>query len=408
MSAAVHPVGIVGAGAMGAGIAQVAASRGWPVYLLDLDETTVAKSIAEIRKRLDRLVEKGLMDAAKRDEAAGLLKPARTAADLKDCDLVIEAIVEDLAVKTKVLRGVADVLGKTAVIASNTSSLSISAIGEAIGVPQRVVGMHFFNPAPLMPLVEVIAGAKSEPAAVRRVTLIAEAWGKTVARCSDTPGFIVNRVARPYYLEAFRIVEDGFANVDEIDKAMKELGGFRMGPFELTDLIGHDVNTATTQSVWEQLGKPARLRPSRLQTQLVKEGKLGRKTGQGCYDHKAEPPKPAIAFARKSLATTNRVHEAVQQFVPRATDQIGSDLEQYVFARILVSIINEAAWALAEKVASEADINTALRLGTNYPKGPLEWAREISFCACGELLDALNASAPDKRFKAPELLKTKV
>jgi len=403
-----HPIAIIGTGTMGAGIAQVAAAHGWTVFVMDMDEAKVVAAIEGIGKRLDRLVEKGLMTAADRNESIERLKAVRSETDLKDCDLVIEAIVEDLAVKTMALSRVMHQMPKDGVIASNTSSLSISKLGEALGQPQRVVGMHFFNPAPLMPLVEVIAGAKSDPAAVKRVTLIAEAWGKTVARCADTPGFIVNRVARPYYLEAFRIIEDGFANVDEIDKAMRELGGFRMGPFDLTDLIGHDVNTATTQSVWEQLGKPARMRPSKLQTALVEAGHLGRKSGLGCYNHEHEPPTSAIQITKRMLSMTDRLHEAVERFAVKATDQIGSPLEQFVFSRVLVSIINEAAWALNDKVASPADINTAMKLGTNYPKGPLEWAEEIGFATCGELLDALNASVIDKRFEAPEIFKTRV
>jgi len=410
MSTAIHPIGIIGTGAMGAGIAQVAAVSGWPVFMLDVDEKTVRNAIEGIQKRLDRQVEKGLLTAEQRDEIMPRLKVARSAADLKECDLVIEAIVEDLAVKTMTLSRVLRELPKDAVIASNTSSLSITKIGDALGpvAAPRVVGMHFFNPAPLMPLVEVIAGAKSSSDSVKRVTLIAEAWGKTVARCSDTPVFIVNRVARPFYLESFRIVEDGYAGVDEIDKAMKDLGGFKMGPFELTDLIGHDVNTTTTQSVWEQLGKPARLRPSKLQTQLVSEGHLGRKTKRGAYNHETEPPTPAIVPVRRSLAMSDRLQNAVDEFVSLATDQIGSTLEKYVFARVLVAIINEAAWAFTEKVASAADINTALKLGTNYPKGPLEWAEEIGPPTCGELLDALNESVVDKRFESPDMLKAGV
>ena len=408
MSTAIHPIGIIGAGTMGAGIAQVAATSGWPVFILDVDPQTVRGAIDAIHKRLDRQVQKGLVTGEQRDEILPRLKIAGSAVDLKECDLVIEAIVEDMAVKSMALGRVMHELPKDAVIASNTSSLSITKLGETLGQPQRVVGLHFFNPAPLMPLVEVVAGARSSFEALKRVTLIAEAWGKTVVRCNDTPGFIVNRVARPFYLESFRILEDGLAGVDEIDKAMRDLGGFKMGPFELTDLIGHDVNTATTQSVWEQLGKPARLRPCKLQQQLVSEGHLGRKNGRGAYNYTLDPPVPSLLPVRKSLAMTDRVHAAVDDFVPRATDQIGSPLEKYVFARVLVAIMNEAAWALTEGVASAADINIALKLGTNYPKGPLEWAEEIGYAACGELLDALNESVIDKRFESPEMFKSKV
>lgn len=403
-----HPIGILGCGAMGAGIAQVAATHGFTVLLLDVDDTVVRSAIEGVGKRLDRLVAKELLTKKQRDEAFAQLKVATKPEDLRECDLVIEAIVEDLDAKAKALGALVPHLSKDAVIASNTSSLSITKIGEAIGQPQRTVGLHFFNPAPLMPLVEVIAGAKSDANSIRRATLIAESWGKTVVRAADVPGFIVNRVARPYYLEAFRILEDHYASVDEIDKAMRDLGQFRMGPLELTDMIGHDVNSATTQSVWEQLGKPARLAPSKTQQQLVKDGHLGLKTKRGVYDHDIEPPKPMIEITRKPLPLDGRLHAAVDEFVSRATDQIGSNIEKHVFARILVAVINEAAWALTQKVATAADINTALKLGTNYPKGPLEWAEEIGYGTCGALLDALNAGVSDNRFAAAEILKQRV
>lgn len=401
-----HPIGIIGTGAMGAGIAQVAASAGWTVYLMDVDEAAVRKAIDGVGKRLDRLVEKAILTAEQRRKIAGRLKVASDPSAFAKCDLVIEAIVEDMNVKAKTLRAILPALRTDAVIASNTSSLSITKLGEAIGQPQRVVGMHFFNPAPLMPLVEVIAGAQSDPAALRRVTLIAEAWSKTVAHCADTPGFIVNRVARPYYLEAFRILEDGYASVEEIDNAMKDLGGFRMGPFELTDFIGHDVNAATTQSVWEQLGRPPRLAPSKTQAQLVKHGHLGRKAGRGLYNHEGhDSAPPPMQVTRQPLELSDRLKQALDQFVHAATDQIGAELEEYAFARVLVAIINEAAWAYTDKIASAGDIDTALKLGANYPKGPLEWAEEIGYAKCGELLDALNATVADRRFSAPDMLK---
>ncbi len=410
MSNSKHPIGILGAGAMGAGIAQVAATHGFTVLLLDVDPAVARTAIESIGKRLDRLVAKQLLTKQQRDEALAQITVASSPQDLRDCDLVIEAIVEDLAVKAKALGALVPHLPKDAVIASNTSSLSITKIGEAIGQPARTVGLHFFNPAPLMPLVEVIAGAQSDANSIRRATLIAESWGKTVVKAADVPGFIVNRVARPYYLEAFRILEDQFATADEIDKAMRDLGQFRMGPLELTDMIGHDVNAATTHSVWEQLGKPARLAPSRTQQQLVKDGHLGLKTRRGVYDHESEPPRSMIEINRQPLPLDGRLASAVDDFVSRASDQIGSNIEKYVFARILVAIINEAAWAISDKVASASDINTALKLGTNYPKGPLEWAEEIGYGPCGTLLDALNSTSggTDKRFEAADILKQRV
>lgn len=392
---------------MGAGIAQVAITRGFPVVLLDVDEDTAKAGVVSVLQRIDRLVEKGRLTPQERDEAAALLQHAASPADLAQCDLVIEAIVESLQAKTAVLKELLPHLKQDAIIASNTSSLSINAIGQAISQPQRVVGMHFFNPAPLMPLVEVIQGKHSDPKALQRVILIAEAMGKTIAKANDTPGFIVNRVARPYYLEAWRILEDQYAGVDEIDEAMRSLGGFRMGPFELTDLIGQDVNTATTDSVWQALGRPDRLTPSKLQQQLVADGFLGRKTGRGAYHH-GDDATPAITIQRRQLKLSERLHDAVERFAERATDQIGSPLEKYIFARILIAIINEAAWALTDGVADQRNIDLAMRLGTNYPKGPFEWAEQIGFEACGELLESLNDSVNDNRFAAPELFKSSV
>lgn len=400
-------IGIIGAGTMGAGIAQVAATRGFPVWVLDVDHATAEAGVEAVRSRIDRLVEKGRMTQEQRDAAVNRLHAASSAADLAVCDLVIEAIIESLHAKAAVLNDLLPHLKDDAIIASNTSSLSITAIGEAIGQGHRVVGMHFFNPAPLMPLVEVIQGRKSDAKLVQRVILIAEAMGKTIAKANDTPGFIVNRVARPYYLEAWRILEDKYAGVDEVDEAMRSLGGFRMGPFELTDLIGQDVNTATTESVWQALGRPSRLVPSKTQKQLVVDGYLGRKAGRGAYLHGAEA-KPAIAIERRELKLSGRLVDAVERFAERATDQIGSPLEKYIFSRVLIAIINEAAWALNDGVADQKNIDIALKLGTNYPKGPFEWAEQIGYGACGELLEALNDTVNDDRFAAPELLKSGV
>lgn len=403
-----NPVGIIGTGAMGAGIAQVAAASGWSVVMSDVNESAVRKAIEGIEKRLDRQLAKGLITADERGDIVKRLTIAGGPSDFARCDLVIEAVVEDLGVKAAVLGALVPVISNDAVVASNTSSLSITKIGEAIGRPQRTIGLHFFNPAPLMPLVEIVGGRRSDAEAIERATLIAEAWGKTVVRCNDTPGFIVNRVARPYYLESFRLLDEGYAAVDEVDKTMRDLAGLRMGPFELTDLIGQDVNLATSQSLWEQLGRPARLMPSKSQQKLVAEGHLGRKTGRGAYDHAMDPPTPAIAITRRALAMTDRLSDAMEAFAAKATDEVGSLLEKYILARVLAAVINEAAWAVAENVASPRDIDIALKLGTNYPKGPLEWAEEIGYAACGELLDALNETVMDKRFEAADLLKTKV
>ena len=388
---------------MGAGIAQVAASSGWTVELMDVDEPTVRAAIDGIRKRLDRLVEKGRMTADKRDAAVGRLRVSGSPASFGACELVIEAIVEDIDAKTAVLRGAVEHLPGDAIIATNTSSLPVSRLGEALGEPHRTIGMHFFNPAPLMKLVEVIAGDGTDPRVVDRTVAIAEGWGKVVARAADVPGFIVNHVARPYYLEAFRIMEDGFAGPDEIDGAMRDLGGFRMGPMELTDLIGQDVNSTTTRSVWEALDRPALLHPSRIQEQLVAEGHLGRKAGRGVYGYEGEIPVPVVSIQRTALQMSDALRDAVERFSAAASDAAGSELQRYVFARVLVAIITQAALAHARGVATRSDIDTALRFGTNYPKGPFEWTGRIGHERCVRLLDALNQTVADDRFAVPAL-----
>lgn len=389
---------IIGTGTMGAGIAQVAVTHGWTARLTDVEPTAVEAAIAGVRSRLDRLVEKGKMTDAERDEAAGRLLPASGAADAFDASLVIEAVVEDLDVKTRVFRDAMSHVDADAILATNTSSLSVSKIGAAVGAAHRVVGMHFFNPAPLLRLVEVVAGDETDPAVVDRVASIARSWGKEVARARDVPGFIVNHVARPYYLEAFRILEDGHAAADEIDRAMRRLGGFRMGPLELTDLIGQDVNTATTRSVWEQLDRPALLAPSRLQEQLVADGHLGRKTGRGVYDHGVDPPAPAIDVTQREPELTAAARAAIDRFCAGATERQGDESEKYIFARILVALIAQAAEARARGVAEPTDIDIALRYGTNYPEGPFAWARRIGADACRDLIEHLNREVAGGRF----------
>ena len=389
---------------MGAGIAQVAATSGWTVELMDVDEPTIRKAIEGIRRRLDRLVEKGRLTARQCDETVQRLRVAGSPASFASCELVIEAVVEDLDAKTAVLRNAVDALPADAIIATNTSSLPVSRLGDAIGEPHRTVGMHFFNPAPLMKLVEVIAGARTDTRIVDRTAAIAEDWGKVVARAADVPGFIVNHVARPYYLEAFRILEDGFAGPDEIDGVMRDLGGFRMGPLELTDLIGQDVNTATTRSVWEALDRPALLHPSRIQEQLVADGHLGRKADRGVYAYAGETPVPAVTLRRRALQMSDPLRDAVESFSAAASDAAGSELQRYLFARVLVAIIAQAALAHARGVATRPDIDTALRYGTNYPKGPFEWAEQIGHGRCVRLLEALNETVADDRFAVPALL----
>lgn len=389
--------GVIGAGTMGAGIAQLAAVHGWEVILLDVNDEAAQKGAGGIRRNLDRLVEKQRLEPGARDEAMARLRPSSDPAALSGCELVIEAIVEDLPTKARVLKDAAT-RAPQAIIATNTSSLPVGAIGRECGAPERTIGMHFFNPAPLMPLVEIIGAESSGEAAVSRAEEVARSWGKTTVRVKDTPGFIVNRVARGYYLEPMRMLAEGVAGVDEIDAVLKTIGGFRMGPFELVDLIGIDVNFNVTVSVWEQLGRPARLRPSPIQQALFERKLFGRKSKQGFYSYQSEHPLPAVPVERRSFDLPEELYKAVRLFCDGGAAASGSITEQYIFARTLAAIINEAALAQDDDIASAEDIDTAMELGTNYPLGPLEWAEKIGRHTCRFLLDALNRRADDGRF----------
>lgn len=385
-------VAVIGAGTMGAGIAQVAATAGWDVLLFDVSRETAQRAIDQTTAALDRLVDKGRLDAARRDAALERLRAASDPAECAPAELLIEAVVEDLDRKIRILRPYA-AAAPAALLASNTSSLSIAAIGAGLDAGPRTVGMHFFNPVPLMPLVEIIAALTTTAAAAERATAIAKEWGKTPVRVADTPGFIVNRVARGYYLEALRMLGEGVAGVDEIDRSLKSLGGFRMGPFELMDLIGIDVNYSVSGSVWEQLGRPARLAPHPIQRKLVEQGCLGRKSGRGFYDYSGPAPLPAVQVARASFELPSAVYEAVRRFAAGATESDGSITEQYTLSRCLGAIINEAALLRDAGAAAAADIDTAMKLGTNYPRGPFEWADRIGRHTCASLLRSLNSAA---------------
>ncbi len=400
-----HTVGILGAGTMGAGIAQVAAAAGWTVQLFDVDSDVVRQSIGSIHGRFDRLVQKQRMTADDSNAAKQRLHAANAVNDLQDCSLIIEAIVEDFDIKVKALRPIVDAVGHDAIIASNTSSLSITNLGKALEIAPRFLGMHFFNPAPLMKLVEVVAGQNTDTRIVDRVAGIAELWGKVVARAADVPGFIVNHVARPYYLEAFRIMEDGYADAQQIDSAMKTIGGFRMGPLELTDLIGQDINTATTHSVWQQLDNPPLLNPSAMQEQLVSDGSLGRKTSRGVYDYSTDSPTVALQINRRDIDWTEELTVEVNDFVEAVTDPPMDRVHQYVFARIVAALIVQGHLAHERGVASAADIDTALKYGVNYPKGPFEWTAQIGAATVGGLLEVLNTTVDDNRFDVPESLR---
>jgi 3-hydroxybutyryl-CoA dehydrogenase len=396
-------LGVIGSGIMGAGIAQVAAAGDWSVALLDVSTDVVRKAIAGIETQLERLVQKGKLASERRDQIRNHLSVPEGPEQFTDCDLIIEAVAEKLDVKIAALRNI-KTRNPKAIIASNTSSLSIGAIGRGINEPHRTIGLHFFNPVPLMSLVEVITPAEADPAMAVQAGQWVTGWGKTIARAKDTPGFIVNRVARGYYLEALRLLGEGVMPLDDIDAAMRKMGGFRMGPFELMDLVGIDVNFTVSTSVWDQMGCPARLRPHPIQEELYLNGKLGRKMGSGFYAYAGTPPTPTLRPAMHSLKLPPTVSHAVRDFAVHGAATAGTWVDDYVFARILGAIINEACLARDEGVATAADIDIAMRLGTNYPHGPLEWADRMGIERVRRLLRELNSLVTDDRYaSAPSL-----
>ncbi|MFI7339177.1 3-hydroxyacyl-CoA dehydrogenase [Streptomyces sp. NPDC050085] len=475
-------VGVVGTGTMGQGIAQVALVAGHPVRLYDAVPGRAESAAESIAGRLDRLVEKGRMTAQERAAAVARLAPAGTLADLADATLVVEAVLEQLDVKQQLFRDLEDVVADDCLLATNTSSLSVTAIGGALRLPGRFVGLHFFNPAPLLPLVEVVSGSATDVTAATRAYETARAWGKTPVACADTPGFLVNRIARPFYAEAFAVYEEQGADPATIDAVLRESGGFRMGAFELTDLIGQDVNEAVTRSVWEGFYQDVKFRPSLAQRRLVEAGHLGRKSGRGWYaygdgeerpePHTAGPCEPPArvtvegdlesageliammreagievtlesedngtrivlpsggqlaqadgqtsvefrdvvyfdlaldyrAATRIALATCQdgnprTLSEAVGLFqaLGKKVSVIG-DVPGMIVARTVARLIDLAYDALTRGVATQEDIDTAMRLGVNYPLGPLEWSRKLGRSwACG-LLEELHERDPSGRF----------
>lgn len=375
-------VGVVGAGTMGRGIAQVAATFGHSVILQDVNNDVLQNAKSSLEKILDRLEEKRRLDG---QSAKGILDRIEFVNDFgvfKDCRLVIEAIIENPSAKKEVFRNLEEIVPPECILATNTSSLSITSIASACRKPERVLGIHFFNPAPLMPLVEIIPGMRTEESTVNMARSLISDWGKTTVRAKDTPGFIVNRIARPFYGEALRILEEGIADAATIDWAMKKIGGFRMGPFELMDLIGNDVNLKVTQTVFEEFFYDPRFKPSFTQKRMVEAGLLGKKSGQGYFDYGENPQNPQ----------------------PKQDPKLGEE----IFFRILGMLINEAADAVFLNIASREDIDLAMTKGVNYPKGLLKWADEIGLQKVLDKLESLQDEYGEDRYRPNPLLKRMV
>src|SRR5215212_1472856 len=364
-------IAVVGAGTMGAGIAESAALAGLSAVMLDVREEALARGRETMERDLERRVEKGRLSEDERREALGLVSATTSLEACADAPLVVEAVVEDAEVKKRVFADLEGVVGSEAVLATNTSSLSVAGIAAATERPDRVVGMHFFNPVPAMRLVEVVSGPSTDPSVARRAEEVAERLGKAPIRVSDTPGFIVNRVARPFYLEALRIVEAG-GEPGQVNAAIRG-AGFRMGPLQLADLIGHDVNLATSESLFERYYSQPRFRPSHLQRSMVEAGLLGRKSGRGFYDYGAEEQR-----------------------------QTGEEAE-HVALRVISCIVNEALLAFSEGVATAEDIDEAMKLGANYPRGPFEWAEELGVQSILQTLDSLRITHGEAYIAAPSL-----
>jgi 3-hydroxybutyryl-CoA dehydrogenase len=391
-SAGVERVGVVGAGTMGAGIAQIAALGGYETRLHDPVPAALETGIERLHSALAKGGIKGLWSEDDADAASGRVGAAPSLEDLGECDLVVEAAPEDLGLKRKLFAALADACGPETILASNTSSLPVTAIAAETPDRERVVGMHFFNPPALMKLVEVVATADSSEASLAATTEVGVRMGRTPIRAKDSPGFIANRLARPFTLESLRMLGEGLADAATIDRVCRLGGGFRMGPFELIDLIGLDVNLSVARSFYAQGGEPERWRPSPIQERLVGEGHLGRKSGEGFYEYGEGSHREADPELGIEAPTLDP--DELSKIDPRATA---------ILPRLLAQIANEAAFALEEEVGSPADMDTAMRLGFNWPRGPLELTALIGATHAAALLEELRLDRGDAYRPAPGL-----
>jgi 3-hydroxybutyryl-CoA dehydrogenase len=380
-------VGIVGAGTMGAGIAQIGLEHGHEVVLYDVDEEAIERGRLRVREGLARRAAKLDLDADSIDDwvdgrLAGLRQAEALVSLASQTDVVIEAALEHLPLKQDIFRALDAEADPDAILATNTSALRVADVAALATRRERILGLHFFNPAPVMALVEVVVTPETDPAVIERAELLLRSWDKTPVRSADQPGFIVNRVNRPFTIEALRLVEAGEASVEAVDAAIRD-AGFPMGPFELMDLVGIDVNLAAARGVWDGLGRPDRLRPSAIQERLVEQGRVGRKSGLGFYRYEAG--------RREAVAT---------EFAQAASTLVPSSIAE----RIILAVVNEAWHALGDGVASTSDIDLALRLGAAHPIGPFE--RTDSLGGAGAVAAALEVlAASDDRFApAPAML----
>ena len=384
-------IGIIGAGTMGSGIAQVAATAGCSVRIFDTSQAALNKAQTSLEKILNRLVEKTRIDNKEKNRIQNNITYVNRLKDLSGSDLTIEAIVENLEIKQSVLSELENYLCDKCIIASNTSSLSVASIAACLKKPERCVGIHFFNPAPLMKLVEVIPAIQTSYETLEKSIDTIASWKKTVAVAKDAPGFIVNRVARPFYGEALRIYEEGIADFATIDNAMKSIGKFRMGPFELMDFIGNDINYTVTEIVFTAFYFDPRYKPSFTQKRFAEAGYLGRKSGIGYYEYDKN--------GKRIIQSESEEPQDVNSSV------VERSLAESIFNRVLVMLINEAADALFLNIASAEDIDNAMTKGVNYPKGLLAWADELGIDNCVNALDKLYEEYHEDRYRCSPLLR---
>ena len=375
-------ISVIGAGTMGSGIAQVAASNGCQVTIVDSSQPALENSKSKLKSILNRLVEKGKINEEQSKSILARIHWTTKMDEISNSNMVIEAIVENLEIKQNLFSEMESLVSDICILATNTSSLSVSKIASVCKLKSRIMGVHFFNPVPLMKLVEVIPTEETDKKLLSEVKSSLESWGKSVVTAKDTPGFIVNRVARPFYSEALKIYEEGLADFATIDWAMKEFGGFRMGPFELMDYIGNDVNYSATKAVYDGTNHDPRYKPSPIQKKLMDEGLLGRKSGKGYFDYSENAVNPE----------------------PNKNEKLG----QQIFNRILAMLINAAVDTLNGGIATRDDIDTAMTTGVNYPKGLLQWADDIGPNSPLEQLKELHTQSGDDRYIASPLLIKKV